>query len=243
MVSNRFLSYAQHVSKLEKISLGEAQRKFLYIIAKKPISAYDIHLEIKKEIDIKNVRKTVNRLHDLGLIEIEGYYPRNAIRFKLTSYGLFQLLCDGPMPISILDMYQNDIILQNILFDSFELETIRAWINLEAPMLLMQYVNKSCQAILSSIQNSKSLSKQYDLDKNRRFGHLVGFLQTSLSRVLYQFIIEILVTTAHPPKRSDESEALPDLIPKVALARDKKFLALASRVKKPFVEACEYFMI
>lgn len=173
------------MSKLEKISLGEAQRKFLYIIAKKPISAYDIHSEIKKEIDIKNVRKTVNRLHKLGLIEIEGYYPRNAIRFKLTSYGLFQLLCDGPMPVSILDMYQNDIILQNILFESFELETIRAWMNLKAPFLLMVYVRKCYQAILTSLQDLKSLSKKHVLVKTERLEHFAGFFDDfDLTRII-----------------------------------------------------------
>ena len=188
------------MSKLEKISLGEAQRKFLYIIAKKPISAYDIHLEIKKEIDIKNVPKTVTRLHDLGLIEIEGHYPRNAVRFQITSNGLFQLLCDRPMPISILYMYQNDIILQNILFDSFELETIKMWMNLRAPFLLMVYVRKCYQAILTSIQNLKSPSKSKKgaLDKNERLGQFAFSLETSLSREFNDLIIDILVNTVRP---------------------------------------------
>lgn len=237
MVTNGFLSF---VSKLEKISLGEAQLRFLYIIARKPISAYDIHKEIKKEIDIKNVRKTVNRLHDLGLIEIEGKYARNAIRFKLTSYGLFQLLSYGPIPKSVFDMYQNDIVLQNILFNSFELETIRAWMNLEAPMLLVRYVNKRCRAILNSLDDLESLSKQYDLDKTERSDHLAGFLQTSLSPVLYNFIVEILVNTVRPV---EEYGPTPDWIPKIALARDKKFLAIASSIKKNFLEGCEFFMI
>ena len=60
----------------------------------------------------------------------------------------------------------------------------------------MVYVKKCYQAILASIQNSKSLSKQYVLGKNGTLGHLVFSLQTSLSREFYHFIIEILVNTA-----------------------------------------------
>lgn len=228
------------MSKLEKISLGEAQRKFLYIIAKKPISAYDIHLQIKKEIDIKNVRKTVTRLHKLKLIEIEGHYPRNAIRFRITSYGLFQLLCDRPMPISILEMYKNDIILQTILFDSFELETIKTWMSLRAPFLLMVYVRKCYQAILTSIQNLRSPSKKDILNKNERLGQFAFSLETSLAREFNDLIIDILINTVRPV---DEFGAASDWIPKVALAKDKKFLAIASSIKDVILEGCDYYMI
>jgi hypothetical protein len=232
-----FLSF---VNKLEKISLGSTQRKFLSIIAQKPISAYDIHKLIKKEIDIKNVRKTVNRLRDLGLIEIEDYYPRNAIRFQLTSRGLFHLICDGPIPESILDKYRNDIVLQNILFNSFELETIREWLNSGAPFYLAGYIQKCCQAILASIQNIKSLSEQYDLDMNDRSEHLSGFLQTSLSPALYEFIIRILISTDMAWQLDDPTL---DVIPKIALARDKEFVARARSIKKSFLKGCNFFMV
>ena len=144
------------------------------------------------------------------------------------------------MPISILDMYQNDIILQNILFDSFELETIKTWMNLRAPFLLMVYVRKCYQAILTSIQNLKSPSKKDVLDKNERLGHFAFSLQTSLSREFNDFIIDILVNTVRPV---DEFGAASDWIPKVALARDKKFLAIASSIKKVFLEGCDFYMI
>jgi len=233
VISKGFLS---QVTKYEKLSLGETQKIFLYIIAEKPISAYDIHLHIKKEIDIKNVRKTVSRLHDLGLIEVEGYYPRNAIRFRLTSHGLFQLLCDGPIPASILDMYKNDVIIQTILFEYFEEQTIVEWMNLEAPGLLAMYVHKCCQAILTSLQDLKSMTKEYgrikEFERNKA-KHLESFLNISLDSEIGKFLLQIIagrLTEEH-------------FIPKIALGRDKKFIALAKEMKKNFEDGCKDFMI
>jgi hypothetical protein len=104
----------------------------------------------------------------------------------------------------------------------------------------MVYVRKCYQAILTSIQNLRSLSKKNVLDKNERLENFAGFLQTSLSREFNDFIIEILVNTVRP---LDEFGPTSDWIPKIALARDKKFLAIASTIKKVFLEGCDFYMI
>ena len=113
--------------KYKEISLGNAQRMYIDLLSETPLSAYDIHSIIKKrkQIDIKNVRKTLYRLILLGLIEIEGHYARSAIKYRLTSQGLFHCLHSGHLSSRTLDLYNQDITLQTILYRYFEVETIK----------------------------------------------------------------------------------------------------------------------
>ena len=111
--------------------------------------------------------------------------------------------------------------------------------NLRAPFLLMVYVRKCYQAILTSIQNLKSPSKK-NVDKNERLENFVFSLTTSLAREYNDFMIEILINTVRPV---DKFGSASDWIPKVALGSDKKFLAIASRMKEVFLEGCDFYMI
>ena len=57
------------------------------------------------------MRKTLYRLIDLGLIEIEGDYARNAIKYRITFRGLFRVFCRGSyyMRMSTLELYKEDV--------------------------------------------------------------------------------------------------------------------------------------
>jgi hypothetical protein len=214
---------------------GSTQKKLLFYISKEPYSVYDLHPLINKkiDIDIKNVRKTVNRLHTLELIEIEGYYPRNAKKYRLTSYGLFQLLSSGPIPRSILDVYNDDIIVQTRLFQYFELDTIREWMNLQAPFLLARYVHRCCDAILSSLEESRSLTKKlYSTD-------LRYLLEKSIEREKFNFVFEILINSNKLKSISPDK----DLIPEIALAKDSMFTASAQLIRKNIEDGCKHFEI
>ncbi len=237
MVSDRFLS---EVANYECVLLGGRQGSFLYLFGDSPYSVYEIHLRIKKQIDIKNVRKTVNRLLSLGLIQIEGYYPRNAKKYQLTSYGLFQLLSNGQIPLSLASLYKDDIIIQTILFQYFDTKTIREWVELEAPFLLAQYLERSCQAILASLQKIRSMTRKYRGSRSfvsNRSEYLRSFLRESLSNEISKFIFAIVVGRWEHRYPEDH------IVPMIALAKDQKFIKLAQATRKMFEDGCRDFTI
>lgn len=235
MLSKEFLS---EVSTYTKLPLGTAQNRFLYYISIQPSSVYDLHSQDNKEIDVKNVRKVVSRLQELALIEIEGYYPRNAIKYRLKSYGIFQLLCEGQIPESILDTYKDDIIIQTFFFQFLEYETIKEWLSMEVRYVLANYLQRCCEAVLSSIQEVKSLDTKNIINPNDLADEFKRSLESSIQRERFDFIYQILTINRLERRYPNER-----FVPKIALGRDKKFINLAEQIKKNVLDGCKDFMI
>ena len=77
----------------------------------------------------KNVFTTIQRLVELGLLEaVEGRFKRNAIKYKLTTRGLFKRLAlNGWFAIHPIIWYnyrENIILQQTVLYRFFETRTI-----------------------------------------------------------------------------------------------------------------------
>lgn len=111
-----------------------------------------------------NVRKRVNRLKELGLIEQmkEKHRYRNAINYMVTPHGLFHcLMIAGTRRIILplfLEKYKDNVVLQNILYRFFELETLKYFNTLSRAQVLVGYLSTCCKSILEKIEDFR-LSK------------------------------------------------------------------------------------
>ncbi len=104
----------------------------------------------KRTMTYPGVLKSIKSLEELGLIEQDGdgKGKRSAIMYKLTSLGLFRrLLSNSFVNINEVDKYRDDTILQTILYQFFEPETINKFHDERRGVLLYDYLKKCCQAI------------------------------------------------------------------------------------------------
>ena len=103
----------------------------------------------------KNVHKRVKRLETLGLIEnTQEKQSRNGIKYRLTSRGLFQCLLqtwNGPQKTILYDKYENDAILRTILYQYFEVETVKKLMEIFGGWFFDRFLMKCCQEIQSRV--------------------------------------------------------------------------------------------
>jgi DNA-binding MarR family transcriptional regulator len=131
-----FEEYMSEVLRYERMSLGEAENKFLFIIMGEPKSAYTVYSILKEQgrgIAYKNVYTKIKRLEELKLIKrVPGRLARRAINYGLTTQGLFFLLsqfASYKLRIDwerILDYYTDNIILRTLVMPYFEIATLRS---------------------------------------------------------------------------------------------------------------------
>lgn len=108
----------------------------------------------------KNVHKRVKRLETLGLIEQipERRSKEREIKYKLTSRGLFEELLDFPWPdfsqkdptdnVVVLPLvYKDDIILQTILYQYFDLETVKKIMEIFGDLFFNGFIMNCCEGI------------------------------------------------------------------------------------------------
>ena len=109
----------------KNFSLGPTQLRYINLLSAVPLTAYDIFLHSKKEVDKKNVRKVLTRLFELGIIEIvEGAYPHNAKPYRLTTAGLFGYLLHVHFMPYVLKQYEDNILFETLLYRFMERDTL-----------------------------------------------------------------------------------------------------------------------
>ena len=167
--------YMSQIMKYKKIPLGRTEVLFLYLISKGDKSAYEILSFLReipsKSMSYKNVHERVKRLQTLRLIEpTKEKLPRNAIKYRLTAYGLFQcILVSSDMeltngkfvqvPASVLDprIKKESPILRTILYRYFEEETIKPFLkSILMSQILEDYLRETCESILRELEKWKS---------------------------------------------------------------------------------------
>jgi hypothetical protein len=262
IIEKRFIL---EVIKYKRIPLGKTERDFLQYIALSDQSAYDICSFLKRKgepISYKNVRKTLISLLSKGLIEETGEkLPHGAKAYRLNSRGLFQLLLQVMTIPSVLKKeYQSSVLLQNILYQFFEVETIEKFTTLPRVYVIGHYLKECCGEILNSVeqfQTSKSKQReswiQYDLNQVIRHqvqklifdiivaSNLKGAMlavgedvNTDYKRLRYQVghddVIEGL----------DNKDYL-TLFPNMKLRDDKKFSKALNELKKDFDDGYKNF--
>jgi DNA-binding MarR family transcriptional regulator len=135
------------------------------------------YLETRKILDLdkKNVRRNVKKLHDLGLLEEKrpenknGRRRHNATFYKVSPFGVFYILKEGIMnnPFN----FTFDIILKNrnfklydsVLFKFIKFESIQSIENRYIINKILIYLNRICQMIENIFAIIEEKDKRVDL--------------------------------------------------------------------------------
>ena len=168
-----------------EIALEKLRRYFLWLLLMFSESAYWIFSYLKKtekdtgrkSMAYFNVRKRVIKLKNMGLIEEipEKHRYRNSIKYRLTSHGLFHCLMMARtlyyvFPIH-LRQYKDNVILQNILYRYFAVESLLYFSTITRTLFLGDYLATCCTLILQKVESfrmSKIKDKDKDKDKDKQ---------------------------------------------------------------------------
>lgn len=151
------------LSEYERLTLGEAEQRILHLVAHKDISAYDFFSFVRDQaepISYKNVHKTFKKLEKLELIEVASKFKRNAIYYKLTTMGVFQILLTFPITISFLIKNKHDPILNLILFQFFAIETIRYFDTIPREYFITEYLKECCSRIVEELRKIRKFNSE-----------------------------------------------------------------------------------
>jgi hypothetical protein len=240
------LGFTSEIKNYERVSLGETAHTFLSFFSQKEYSAYDMFKlmkEFKKPMTYKNVRMRIKDLRDLGIIEVtDNRYSRNAIKYKITTRGIFERLLMLPtVRPSFLDSNKRNVILQIILYQFFEEVTIRKFNN--ASRYLAAYLRDCCRAILDYLERDRQFLKIYKISftKNEVLSIALDDLITNQAR---NFVLRILKDSMfeYQERNSEVDKKFRSSFPTWELARDKKFMSLLWKVKKDFDDGCQFFL-
>lgn len=149
------MGYMSQILEYESVNLGPAEQIHLHLIGTMNTCAYTAFLFMNRQrkTSYKNIHKTFMKLKNLGLIKKKGgVFLRNAIYYKLTSRGLFQILLTQEVNNTLLLEYRNDPILQLILYPYFEQHMIEYFNTVARESFISDYINYSCQRILHHVE-------------------------------------------------------------------------------------------
>ena len=161
--------FMSEIANYQKIYLDETEQIFIFLFAMRTFSASELFSQLKnqKKMSYKNVFTTIQRLVELGLLEaVEGRFKRNAIKYKLTTRGLFERLAlNGWFAIHPIIWYnyrENIILQQTVLYRFFETRTI--WNFRKAgysavSILVSDYLRKCCVGISTKVKSESEIDQ------------------------------------------------------------------------------------
>jgi hypothetical protein len=242
-ITKEFMS---KVTDYKRIVLGETEQYFLFAFAvSRELSASDICSSLQRQgkpMSYKNVHRRVARLHKLGMLEkAENNYRQwehNAIKYRLTSRGLIErlLLSRPPIPYSW-DLYKDDIVMQTMLYQFFEFETIRKFRS-PAIALIADYLKNCYEAIVRRIEGWRTSIKKFPevLSNSKGKRRLLEAEMDKLIRDQIKNLVLRIVTLSN----YDEAKTC-SFFPIAALKKDKKFMKTLLEIKKDFEGGCKKF--
>lgn len=228
LAENRFMS---EIANYQKIYLDKTEQIFIFLFAMRSFSSSEFfsHLKSQKNMSYKKVYTKIQRLVELGLLEaVEGRFKRNAIKYKLTTRGLFERLTfNGWFAIHpiIWHNYRDNIILQTVLYRFFETQTI--WNFRKAgysavSILISDYLRKCCEGI----SKVKSESEIDQIIRNE----------------LRDLILKLVTCSRIEKKYSEDLGKLrPSIDTDMTLRADKKFFPLLFEMKDDIDKGCKIF--
>ena len=236
---SRYMSEASTYRRIEK--LNDAEKSFLFRIINSDQSSTKLtsYLKLRRHPKLDtNEYIIARRLKDIDLIEEleEGKFSHEVVNYRLTSSGLLYVLSSlTNYPPKLLIKYQDNLVLQTLLYPYFQTVTIK---NCTARLysIITEYLRDCCEtsfSILDSIKNTsnpeekETYSKQLELDLQWR-AKLLGFKITI-------FYNESNILKANPEVVNDGARvALYEVESsmKKVLSEDDRFIKLMQLVQK-----------
>jgi hypothetical protein len=236
--------FMSEVVNYDRITLGDREQYFILLFAQHSFSAYELCSFLKtkttlmKPMAYKNVHNRIQRLVALGLLEeLEGDFKRNAIKYKLTSRGVYEVLSMANIAHAFVWLdYCNNVILQTLLFQYFEVATIRKLGEAGygvATDLVGRYLKKCSDAILLTLKQFRDMERKFSEHqtfKQHRARVLDANLDTAIRNELNDFVLAIVMATGgeHEHGRGN------NLFPMKELRNDKKFISVLQQMKEDF---------
>ncbi|MEP6576587.1 MAG: hypothetical protein ABJB85_09185 [Nitrososphaerota archaeon] len=248
------------------VSLGKTERRFLNLLAVGDESAYGLCSHLKKredQISYKNVRKTIKSLYSKGLIEeTREKLPHGAIEYRFTSHGLFQCLLNcHTIPSLMKKEYQNSLLMKNILYQYFEIDTIKEFLTIPRINLIATYLSNCCKAILEKVIEFHY--SKFEDKINFIFDDMQFVIRKEILKLLFEIVmtsnlktIDFVLTNDNnieykrsrykvgedDVEKGKDNKNYLDLFPTFALRNDKKFVSLLKEIRDDFLERSQKFI-
>jgi len=242
------------------IFLGEREEDILSFFFFKNLSAYDILIiyrdDFKEPKGYKDIHHTIKRLEELRLLEqINGKHYRNKKIYKLTSRGLFQVLSnDAFLQPSFLNKRKNELVLQAILYNFFEVRTIMKFITHPRMHILGNYLSNCCHRLLNKIESTRKDGRRVTDDEiesliaNEARDFALQIITSKIrddSPIAYPYESKLMrkIRIDTDDMEDENGPNYVNLFPKPALRSDAKFIKLLREMKKDFDKGCQEYLI
>jgi hypothetical protein len=257
-----------------KVELGKTEEYFLSMFLYGKFSAYDVFRDLKIQTELeeprvvnamayKNVHKRIRRLQTLKLIkELNKKFSRKAKKYTLTNKGLFQLMLSKyafNVAFYLSSSYINikGYLINTILFQFFEEETIKEFFTYFRQMELAEYLRNCCEAIQKKVDQ---LTSSYTGFNNQIFStELEDLIKNEARNFIFKIVVDreknyerlskIKQESSDPsirylyPEIDGQDPNYNSLLPKAALNNDKKFLRILKEMKDELDKGCEDYLV
>lgn len=243
------MDYTNYLSILydyEKKDVGSEEKSILF----KVINSVDLSAQIGSYLKLRDKNpigdsSAMSRLLGLKLLsEKKGLILRGTRKYQLTSTGLFYVLTETrSYPPSLLKKYSDDPILQDLLYQYFEVDSISSSTG-RFFSLITQYLRQCCRITLNWLEDTQNSNEEH---KNKMMNHLLFELELNAKLLALRILIMYSDSNilSHTPKSEsgDSDVAYYELESnmKETLAKDKKFIELLNKTNMNFKNGFKEF--
>ncbi len=244
MLIMTYSNYIESLLSYKKQDLTLDQRAFLL----KLVSGHDQSFKFKSYLKLRNPPSDTKDptsiisqyLEDTGFLEIgRGRFLSSSKSFRFRTNGLFYIFLNISIyPPQFLIKYQDDIILQTLVYQFFQEKTIKMSTG-RFYSQLTTYIQECCNLTLNAIDDVNSSNKEDD--KIRIIDRLKFDLEWLIRRLAFKLLImynETNLLAVNTGLKDDVRVTLYELETKMKgiLSGDLKFIDLIENLNKDFSE-------
>jgi hypothetical protein len=238
-----YTNYLEELSKYRKLALSEQDKGLLFRI----MNDLDIssqlgsYLKFRDRDNTPEIQSLATRLINYGLVEERKIRLSRGLRkYKLTSLGIFHILCETSSysPI-LLKKYRENIVLQTILYSFFEEETVSSS-TARLYGVITDYLRQCCRRTAATMEDIHSSSNdEYVKEMTKNLALELEWNAKSLAFKVAIIYTESNIMASNPKSESgDASFTYFELEHRMKeiLSKDKKFMFLLNKVKEELGE-------
>jgi hypothetical protein len=238
-----YTNYFEEVSRYRKLALSEQDKNLLYrIMNELDISSQlGSYLKFRDKDNSPEIQTLATRLINYGLIEErKSRLYRGLRKYKLTTLGIFHILCETSSysPI-LLKKYRDNTVLRTLLYSFFEEETVNS-ATARLYGVITDYLRQCCRRTAATIEDISSLTNdEYVKEMKKNLALELEWNAKSLAFKIAIIYTESNIMVSNPKSESgDASFTYFELEHRMKeiLSNDKKFMFLLAKVKEEFGE-------
>ncbi|MFZ0513261.1 MAG: hypothetical protein WAM14_16750 [Candidatus Nitrosopolaris sp.] len=246
-----YSGYLAEISKYERLEkLGEIERSSFFKIMNAYHPASYLKLRRHREPYNKDEHNAIKRLQEYNLVEVQDKrksFLGSETFYVLTTYGLFYIFSNLlSYPPQLLTRYQRNIVLNTLLFQYFEVDTIERS-TARFYSVITQYLQECCRTTLHRINTIKKSTAAPPTNMNVKDGERhAKILESDLQwhakviafklGVMYSESNILVMVNSDDVVNDSATVAMYDLesTMKTILSKDKRFMQLLKVVQGDF---------